>query len=272
MQKDMKGKFWTISVWLSLTFLYILTVKSQNTVVFLDVGQGDAILIQSGSEQVLVDGGPDKEVIYLLPKYMPVYDRKIEYVVLTHPHADHIDGLLYVFERYDIGEIWYYPVCYPSKNYEFLLQNFDNIKKVGRGDTIRLKDIKIDVLWPILDNVTDICVSSYDGNINNDSIVLDFEYLGKEFLLMGDIENKVESVLISEGYVGVGYDILKAGHHCSKTSNSETFLKFTSPRMAICSAGEGNSFGHPSYETLTTFSSLNVQYLVTYEEGDIQIK
>ena len=89
-------------VWLILGVIYLITVRYENTVVFLDVGQGDSILIQEGNIQVLVDGGPDSSILYELQKYIPIYDRKIEYVVLTHPHNDHLVGLLYVLERYEL--------------------------------------------------------------------------------------------------------------------------------------------------------------------------
>jgi competence protein ComEC len=89
---------------------------------------------------------------------------------------------------------------------------------------------------------------------------------------MGDIESDVEEVLVSEGYVKSEYDILKAGHHCSNSSSSEKFLEIVSPSLAVCSVGEGNRFGHPGSETLRNFQNFNVQYLVTYERGNIQIK
>src|SRR5690606_7931059 len=146
-------------------------------------------------------------------------------------------------------------------------------KEIKSGDTIRLDNLEIDIVWPRVGERTDRgCLKPFDGNINNDSLVLDFEYLNRRFLLMGDAEKEVEQILISDQLVSKKYDILKAGHHCSKTSNSETFLKSILPKYAICSVGEGNKFGHPSSETLNTFDSLNVQYLVTYREGNIQIK
>lgn len=262
-----------MSVWIVLLLIYLLAVKPVDTVVFLDVGQGDAILIQKGNIQLLVDGGSDISILYELQKYIPFYDRKIEYILLTHPHDDHLVGLLYVLDTYEVGEILYYPVCFKSPNYELLISNETKKKEIKSGDTIRLDNLEIDIVWPRVGERTDRgCLKPFDGNINNDSLVLDFEYLNRRFLLMGDAEKEVEQVLISEQLVGKRYDILKAGHHCSKTSNSETFLKNTLPTYAICSVGQGNKFGHPSSETLNTFDSLNVQYLVTYEEGNIQIK
>lgn len=259
-------------VWVILGLIYLLTVRHEDTVVFLDVGQGDAILIQEGSTQVLVDGGPDDSVLYQLQKYVPMYDREIEYVILTHPHDDHLVGLLKVLERYEIGEILYYPVCYENKNYETLLQGYTNLRKVGRGDAISLDTFDINILWPILNSEDETCIKQFDSDLNNDSLILEFEYLDKKFLLMGDIESNVEEVLVQEGVFTNQYDVLKAGHHCSISSSSETFLKTISPSLAICSLSKDNSFGHPSSETLENFTDLNVQYLITSREGNIQIK
>ncbi len=259
-------------VWVILGILYLLTFRYEDSVVFLDVGQGDATLIQKGNVQMLVDGGPDDSVLYQLQKYMPMYDRRIEYVLLTHPHDDHLMGLLRVLERYEVGEILYYPVCYENENYEYLLQSYGNTRKVGAGDTIRLEDIEVKILWPVLKRDAVGCVKQFDGNLNNDSLVIQFEYMNKRFLLMGDIESNVETLLLTQQIVSSKYDILKAGHHCSKSSSSETFINIVSPSVAVCSVAKENSFGHPSSETLNIFSKYNVQYLLTYKEGNIQIK
>lgn len=261
------------SLWVVIFLVYLLSVKPSDTVVFLNIGQGDATLIQKGDIQLLVDGGNGKEILYELPKYMPFYDRHIEYLLLTHPHDDHLVGLLHVLESYDIGEILYYPVCYQNNNYETLLSNPTKKRGVIAGNTISLDTLEIDIVWPREGKLTtQNCFKPWNGNINNDSLVLEFEYLNKKFLLMGDAEKEVETTLLSEGVVSGKYDILKAGHHCSKTSSGETFLKSISPSYAICSCGVGNKFGHPSSETLNTFDSLGVQYFVTYEQGNIQIK
>lgn len=268
----MNKRVLTNILWLVIGVIYLFTVKYEDKVVFLDVGQGDATLIQHGSTQILIDGGPDSSILYQLAKDIPLYDRKIEYVVLTHPHNDHLVGLLSVLKMYDVGEIFYYPVCYSNENYEYFIQQYPSAKKIGAGDTISLGDTNIKVLWPKLENQNIGCVKSYNDDLNNDSLVLEFEYLNKRFLLMGDIESDVEGVMIKEKIVTKEYDVLKAGHHCSNSSSSETFIKLISPGIAICSVGKDNTFGHPGSETLNTFSQNGVQYLLTYQEGNIQIK
>lgn len=268
----MNGKIIENMVWIILGIIYLLTVKHEDSVIFLDVGQGDAILIQEGSTQVLIDGGPDDSVLYELQKYIPLYDRKIEYVILSHPHDDHLVGLLSILKRYEVGEILYYPVCYNNDNYGYLIQKYPNMREVGGGDTIRLDSFDINILWPILNREGQGCVGQYNSDLNNDSLVLSFEYLDKKFLLMGDAEASVEQALLTEDSLLDGYDVLKAGHHCSNSSSSETFVKRVSPAMAVCSVGLENSFGHPHSETLEIFSKYNVQYLLTSKEGNIQIK
>ncbi len=264
--------FISIFLWICILILYIYFLTPKDLVAILDVGQGDAILIQEGDIQVLVDGGPDSSILYELAKFMPVYDRRIEYIVITHPHDDHIVGILDVIARYEVGEILYYPVCFKNENYEFLIRNFPNLKEVGRGDTIRLETFNINILWPILNIEGQGCVKSFNGNVNDDSLVLDFKFLDKKFLLMGDIESPVENILIKNKLIYQDYNILKAGHHCSNSSSSETFIKYVSPSLAVCSVGLENSFGHPGSETLGVFSKLNVQYMLTSRDGSIQIK
>lgn len=266
----LKGNLFNI-FWIFLAIIYfnIDISESRDGVYFLDVGQGDAILIQDGNTQVLVDVGPDISVVYALSKYLPLDDREIEVLVITHPHEDHIGGLKYIFEQFKIKEIWIYPVCYENSSYEGLLESKYNIKYVYSGQSYILGDINIDVLWPNIgkkEQCTMGIYQSWDGNVNNDSIVMQISFNNKEYLLMGDAEKEVEKEI---GNSLNKVDVLKAGHHCSKTSNSETFLKIVRPEYAICSCGEGNKFGHPSSGTLENFSKLGVQYFVTYESGDV---
>ncbi len=263
----------SIFFWIILFCIYFFNQKEQDSVIFLDIGQGDATLVQQGDIQILIDGGADRSVLYELPKYMSFFDRDIEYLILTHPHDDHMVGFLHILENYNVGVLLYFPVCNTNSNYETLLSNPVQKREISKGETIRLGYIDMKVLWPPKGELNEQkCYKSWDGNINNDSLVLEFTYLNKDFLLMADAEKEVENILLSEVGVLNRYDILKAGHHCAKTSNSETFLQQVGAPLAICSCGYGNKYGHPNGETLKNFDKLNVQYLVTYEEGNIVIK
>lgn len=251
--------------------IYILTLGSNSDssgpeIVFFDVGQGDAILIQQDDFQILVDGGPDDRILYELAKKMPKNDKTIEVVVLTHPHEDHIRGLMNVLEGYVVERLLLNRVESENKAYRYMLENYEEIlMEVVKGDTVQHKDILATVLFPF-DEEREVY-----ANLNNESVVLLVEVYDYRVLLMGDGEVELEQRLL-ENLEIENIHILKAGHHCSKTSSSEMFLRKVNPTTAICSCGKGNRFGHPHYETLQKFEMLNVQYLITYMEGNIVIK
>lgn len=251
--------------------IYILTLGSNSDssgpeIVFFDVGQGDAILIQQDDFQILVDGGPDDRILYELAKKMPKNDKTIEVVVLTHPHEDHIRGLMNVLEGYVVERLLLNRVESENKAYRYMLENYEEIlMEVVKGDTVQYKDILATVLFPF-DEEREVY-----ANLNNESVVLLVEVYDYGVLLMGDGEVELEQRLL-ENLEIENIHILKAGHHCSKTSSSEMFLRKVNPTTAICSCGKGNRFGHPHYETLQKFEMLNVQYLITYMEGNIVIK
>ena len=239
-------------------------------IIFFDVGQGDAILIQEGDFQVLVDGGPDDSVVFKLAKRMPSYDKNIEIVILTHPHEDHIRGLMNVLDEFTVERVFINRIEYNNKVYEDLLSGYkDIIFEVKEGDKFKYKDIEGEIIYPILNKGSNSRMQ--DKNINNESIVTLLDIKGKRLLLMGDAEQEVENKLLKESSLENIY-ILKAGHHCSRTATSDMFLGAVNPRVAICSYGEGNKFGHPHYETVEKFKKYNVQYLETAKEGDIVIK
>ena len=251
--------------------IYILTLGSNSNgsgpeIVFFDVGQGDAILIQQDNFQILIDGGPDDRILYELAKKMPKNDKTIEVVVLTHPHEDHIRGLMNVLEGYVVERLLLNRVESENKAYRYMLENYEEIlMEVVKGDTVQYKDILATVLFPF-DEEREVY-----ANLNNESVVLLVEVYDYRVLLMGDGEVELEQRLL-ENLEIENIHILKAGHHCSKTSSSEMFLRKVNPTTAICSCGRGNRFGHPHYETLQKFEMLNVQYLITYMEGNIVIK
>ncbi|KUK77783.1 MAG: comEC [candidate division WS6 bacterium 34_10] len=239
-------------------------------IIFFDVGQGDSILVQEGDFQVLVDGGPDDTVIFKLAKRMPSYDKNIEIVILTHPHEDHIRGLMNVLDEYSVERVFINKIEYENKLYEDLLEDYGElIAEVTLGDKFKYGDIEGEIIYPILNKHSDKYIQ--DKNINNESVVVLLNIKGKRTLLMGDAEREEEYKLLQEVQLGNIY-ILKAGHHCSKTATSDMFLRAADPSIAICSYGEGNKFGHPHYETIEKFKSYNVQYLETAKEGDIVIK
>ncbi len=249
-----------------LFFVVVLrkTTILQPEIVFLDVGQGDAILIQQDNFQIVIDGGGDTSVLYGLAKHMPWYDKTIERLILTHPHQDHLEGLLLILKKYKVKEVWYFPVEYEYSGYEYLLKEYETLlQEVKAGDYIRYGDLYGIVLFPFEGDPQRV------RNVNNASVVMFFEIDEYKILLMGDAEMEVEEKLLNYEFLH-GIDILKVGHHCSNTSTSEELLSFTQPSIAICSCGILNKFGHPHYETLEKLKNENVQYLITYEEGDMK--
>lgn len=237
-------------------------------VVILNIGQGDSIfLIDSSGEKFLIDGGDGDYIVYSISHYLHPRDKVIDNLILTHPHQDHMSGLIDIIERYDVKRIYYYPVCYNSLLYKYFLNLDENLKIIDpnyyfEGDSFTLK-----LLFP-KEEIDEGCVEY--SNINNASIVLKLESNFGSMLFTGDAEHEVEDWLMkyySRDELNV--DVLKAGHHCSRTASSLKFLNYISPFYAICSVGEGNRFGHPHSEVINNFNQLNIIYDLTYEVGDI---
>jgi competence protein ComEC len=221
---------------------------------FLDVGQGEAILIQKGNQQVLVDGGPTPQALALeLGDRMPFWDRTIELVVLTHPHADHLTGLVDVLQRYKVEQVLYPDLDdvldYKPPLYEEwlgLIEEKDIPYTIAQaGQEIDLGDgVIIKVLHPQTSLLADT-----GSDINNNSVVLQLTMGKVSFLLTGDIEREAEFRLIAQR-AGLASTVLKVSHSGSDTSTTAEFLAVVSPQVAVISVGEGNPFGHPSDEVL----------------------
>ena len=242
-------------------------------VTFLDVGQGDATLIVTPSgRQVLVDGGPDPRLVTRgLGARLPFYDRSLDVVALTHPHGDHLNGLLEVLDRYDVDLFLHRSADYPTAEYarwEQALADRDGRSRVleaHRGYRIDLGDgVVLDVLHP--GPVT------LDGETNNNSLVLRLSYGEVVFLLTGDVETPVESALLARG-APLDATVLKVGHHGSDSSTSAAFLEAVSPSLAVISVGEDNRFGHPDAAVLARLRAVlpDDRVLLTAQHGDVEV-
>ena len=217
---------------------------------FLDISEGDAILIQRGSQQILVDGGPSPQAIALaLGEKMPFWDRTIDLVILTHPHADHITGLLEVLNRYRVRQVLYPDLKYESPLYDEWLSLLDekNIKYTlaQAGQQIDFgSEVKLEVLNPQTPILT-----GTESDIDNNGVVLRLEMGEVSFLLTADIMWEAELELVTRR-ANLTSTVLKIAHHGSVTSTTSEFLAVVSPRLAVISAGQDNPFGHPSVEVM----------------------
>jgi competence protein ComEC len=239
------------------------------TVAFLDVGQGDAIYIEAPSgNQILIDGGPSKAILRELSKVMPFYDRSIDVVLATHADQDHVGGLPDVLKKYKTNIFIESGVPGESSSYHELEKIVNggeakgSVKKIlaRRGMNVDLGDgAVLQILFPI---------TVFDGmETNKASIVARLVYGENEFLLTGDAPIAIENYLISLG--GLQSDVLKTGHHGSKTSTSPAFVSAVSPQYAVISVGKDNKYGHPNKETLGTLNNFGAQVLRTDELGRI---
>lgn len=239
------------------------------TIYFLNVGQGDGeYLKMPDGRDILIDGGPDESVLAELGKVMSLGDRKIDLVILTHPHADHITGLVSVLTRYEIGEVWETGVEYPSAIYD---------KWRNELSTLKIKDIYIDenvskdfgpVKLTILSPVSSLKNRTID-NLNNSSVIAKLNYNQFSALFLGDAElDEQRSILDKLQAVTV----LKVAHHGSNTGTAKDILAILRPEIAVISVGKANTYGHPQAQTLNFLKEMAVRIFRTDQNGTIKLE
>lgn len=230
-----------------------------------DVGQGDSIFINAPGKQVLIDGGPDDLVLEKLSAALPFWDRSIDLVVNTHPHADHVTGLVSVLERYSVSEVLISPAGYQTPEYLQFLKNYSQQRVprisevINLGGGAELKVIYLPVVIP----------STYFADPNDASIVLEFTDGDTTMLLTGDAGVEEEQKFAN----GLGHiDILKVGHHGSDTATSRYLLEQITPSIGIISAGKDNDYGHPDPLILDRLLRAGIKVFRTDLDHDVQIK
>jgi competence protein ComEC len=271
-------------VYTSLTILFLIaiflwsqvlteTYSNEIDVNFYNVGQGDAIHIRNNKNQdILIDGGPDSKIIEKLDQYMPFYDDKIELVILTHPHADHLTGLIHVLEKYKVEQVLYTDISYDSS--VFLewrkLVKEKGIKEIFAkfGQIVKLNKANLYILFPYL---------NYNGKnvkeLNNTSIVSKLVYENSSFLFTGDAEKEAEKELIDQVVKNreiLKSDLIKIGHHGSNTASTKEFLSIVNPLYAVISVGLDNKFQHPHQETISKINDLDIELFRTDQDGDVK--
>jgi competence protein ComEC len=246
-------------------------------IVVLDVGQGDSILLEGDrGGRILIDGGPDANVLMGdLDRYIPTWDRRLDAIVLTHPHDDHVTGLVAVVERYQVGRTFESGWSVDTPAYRAwksaLSERGLTPERLSSGETLALDDATLRVLWPDDGRVRP---SYLDPNAtanratNDASIVLLGEYEGRRFLLTGDVEDDVDPILLSRGVPTV--DMLKVAHHGSATASSDVLLAALEPGVAVVSVGANNPYGHPNAATMARLRAHSPRVFRTDEDGTVE--
>lgn len=229
-------------------------------VYYFDVGQADSILIVNNGQSMLIDAGKRESGDVVVNNLKTIGIEKIDYLVGTHPHEDHIGGMAKVVGNFDIGTIFMPKTPHTSATYEKLIDEIANKKKkitVPKvGQTFKVGNADCEIM-SIEDN---------KDNFNLCSIVIRMEYEGTSYLFTGDAEEENES---ARSWPQT--NVLKAGHHGSRTSSSQKFLDQIKPNLIIISCGANNDYGHPHAETMEKFKKLNATIYRTDESGNILV-
>lgn len=229
---------------------------------FIDVGQGDATLVTCGGHSMLIDAGDNTKGTAVQNYLKKQNVKKLDYLVLTHPDADHIGGAAVIVTKFKIDKVFMSDFEKDNKTYQNLIRSLDNkhLKYITpkAGSTYTLGTAEITMLAPN---------DSYD-NPNDASVALIIKNGKNRFLFTGDAEENAEADILANG-IDISADVYKAGHHGSRTSTSQKFFEAVKPSSAVISCAEDNSYGHPHAETLNTFRMNKVAVYRTDEAGTI---
>lgn len=240
--------------------------SSNNFIVhYINVGQGDSILIQVNNKNMLIDSGPKENKKDLFDYLDSLNIKKIDYLIATHPHEDHIGNMAKIIKSYDIGAFYAPKIESSTKTFEQMI------------DALKSKDLKINIIKSNIQSIDlgeNTIVSffspnkdNYD-NLNNYSPVMKIQYGKNKFLFVGDAEKDVEDEVIKNKY-NLKSDVLKVGHHGSSSSSSEEFIKAVNPSIGIISCGIDNKYNHPNESTLNILEKYNVKIYRTDKDGTI---
>lgn len=230
---------------------------------FIDVGQGDSILVRQNGHNMLIDTGTNASTEDLISYLNKNNIKTIDYLVLTHPHEDHIGGADAVIRKFKVNNIYMPKVSTSTKTFRDVLRAMKlkglKASEPELQDIFKVGDAKCTVYGP---------VSPIEGDLNTYSIVLKLTYGSTSFLFTGDAQASNEKAMIERGY-DLRADVLKLGHHGSRTSTSKEFLEKVNPKYAVLSCGKDNDYGHPHGVTVNKLKNKNIPLYRTDEEGTI---
>ena len=242
-------------------------VKSEPpiTIHYLDVGQGDSTLIVIGDKTMLIDAAESKQAPKIIKYIEDQGIKKIDYLVGTHPHADHIGGMAQIIKKFNIGEIYMPRVAHTTKTFEELIDTIAekdySVSSPKPGDILKIGEAEVVFLAP----------EKYDeNNLNNCSLVFRIEVNEFGFIFMGDAETPIETEIINSKRE-INSNVIKIGHHGANNATSENFIKTVNPDIAIIYVGKDNSYGHPTSAVLDRLIKYNADIYRTDIHGDIVV-
>jgi len=267
----------SVSLWHRIYILYSAPQEKELTVTFLDVRQGDSILIKTPKgKNIIIDGGAipkewsnfDAGKNVVVPYIKKQGIKKLDLVIATHPDLDHIGGLLPVLNHTKVDMFIDSGTVSTTQTYEALLKTIE--KKKIKYQTAQPGEINLDpeIKFEILSQIDNTFIT----DSNNNSIVIKLQYKNVSFLFAGDIGEKAEKLYIKKYEEKLRSTILKVAHHGGKNATSINFLNYVQPEFAIISCGKNNPFGHPSEEVLERLNKFNVTIYRTDTQGTITIK
>lgn len=264
-----KKKFILLLLIAAFLMIFTLNTTAQNLKIhFIDVGQGDSILIETAeNKNILVDGGDraDQIAARIINYLKDQKIEKIDYIISTHPHADHIGGLVDIIDSFEVGTVLDSGKIHSSKTYENYLKKIDQqniaFDTPRQGDKLKFGESEINFLHP------DQNLENYD--LNNSSLVFVLKFKKQKFLFTGDIEKNIEVKLLQEN-PNLKVDLIKVPHHGSKTSSFSKWIKSLNPQLAVIQVGD-NHYGHPAAEVIEFYQKNGTQVYRNDLNGNVVV-